>query len=103
MEHEDLADLAEDGYDLIVLRLSIAFIRDRARVLRRLAARLREGGVLVIITPVVERTAQERRNIALDEKELAALTDGFEHVERFDAEGLAVLALQEPVASFNKR
>lgn len=56
VEHGDLADLAEDGYDLIVLRLSIAFIRDRARVLRAPAARLREGGALVIITPIVENT-----------------------------------------------
>lgn len=102
VEHDDLADLAEDGYDLVVLRLSIAFIRDRARVLRRLAARLREGGVLVIITPMVERTVEERRHIALTENELAALTDGFEHVERFDAEGLAVLALRGPAGSFSK-
>lgn len=101
VEHDDLADLAEDGYDLVVLRLSITFIRDRARVLRRLTARLREGGVLVIITPVVEHTAEERRHIALDESELAALTDGFEHVERFDAEGLAVLFLRGTAASFS--
>ncbi|MEU5599919.1 methyltransferase, FxLD system [Streptomyces sp. NPDC020298] len=100
VEHDDLAGLAEDGYDLIVLRLCIAFIRDRARVLRRLAEQLREGGVMVIITPVVEHTAEERRHIALDEGEIAALTDGFDRVERFDAEGLAVLALRGPAASF---
>ncbi|WP_253915726.1 methyltransferase, FxLD system [Streptomyces sp. NRRL S-31] len=99
--HDDLVVLAEGGYDLIVLRLCIAFISDRARVLRRLAARLREGGVLVVITPVVEHTPEERRHIALDADELAALTDGFGHVERFDAEGLAVLALRGPAASFS--
>ncbi|NEA56248.1 methyltransferase, FxLD system [Streptomyces sp. SID13666] len=101
VEHDDLADLVEDGYDLVVLRLSIAFLRDRARVLRRLGARLREGGVLFIISPVAEHTAQERRHIALDESELAALTDGFEHVERFAAEGLAVLVLRGPAGSFS--
>ncbi|MFS4104051.1 methyltransferase, FxLD system [Streptomyces sp. PD-S100-1] len=101
VEHDDLAGLAEDGYDLVVLRLSIAFIRDRARVLRRLAARLREGGVLVVITPVVEHTAEDRRHIALDESELAALTGGLEHVERFDAENLAVLVLRGPAGSFS--
>ncbi|MDX3067548.1 MULTISPECIES: methyltransferase, FxLD system [Streptomyces] len=101
VERDDLAALAEDGYDLIVLRLCIAFIRDRARVLRRLAARLREGGVLVIITPIVENTPEERRHIALDENELAALTDGFEDVEQFDAEGLAVLVLRGPAGSFS--
>ncbi|MER8091561.1 NUDIX domain-containing protein [Streptomyces sp. NPDC087532] len=89
------------GYDLIVFRLSIVFIRDRASVLRRLAARLRKGGVLVIITPVVEHTAEERRHIALNENELVTLTDGFGHVERFDAEGLAVLVLRGPAGSFS--
>ncbi|MFJ2111927.1 methyltransferase, FxLD system [Streptomyces sp. NPDC087850] len=101
VEHDDPAGLAEDGYDLIVLRLAIAFIRDRARVLRGLSARLRKDGVLVVITPVVEHTPQEQRHIALDENELAALADGFEHVKRFDAEGLALLALRGPAALFS--
>ncbi|MFD4944180.1 methyltransferase, FxLD system [Streptomyces sp. NPDC058239] len=101
IEHDDLADLADDGYDLITLRLSVAFIRDRARVLRRLAARLRTGGALVVITPVAEHTHQERRHIALDEDELTTLTDGFDSVERFDAEGLAVLVLRGPGGSFS--
>lgn len=99
IEQDDLADLAEDGYDLVVLRLSIAFIRDRARVLRRLTARLRKGGALVVITPVAERTPEERRHIALDEDELTTLTDGFDSVERFDAKGLAVLILRRPAGS----
>lgn len=101
VELDDLAGLSEDGYDLIVLRLSIAFIRDRARVVRALATRLREGGVLIIITPVVESTPVKRRHIALDEKELAALTDGFEDVAQFGAEGLAVLVLRGPAGSFS--
>ncbi|MEU2792590.1 class I SAM-dependent methyltransferase [Streptomyces sp. NPDC007100] len=93
IEHDDLA---EDGYDLITLRLSIAFIHDRARVLRRLAARLRQGGALVLVTPLVANTPAERRHIALDEDELEALADGF-HAERFDVEGLAVLILRVPL------
>lgn len=101
VEHDDLVVLAEDGFDLIVLRLAIAFIRDRARVLRRLAARLRKGGLLVVITPVVENTAEDRRNIALDESELAALGDGFEDMGRFDAEGLALLVLRGSATSFS--
>ncbi|WP_406116327.1 methyltransferase, FxLD system [Streptomyces sp. NBC_01014] len=101
VERDDLTGLAEDGYDLIVLRLSIAFIRDRTRVLRSLAARLREGGALVIITPIVENTPDERRHIALDENELAALTDGFEHVEQCNAEDLSVLVLRGPAGSFS--
>ena len=101
VERDDLAAFAEDGYDLIVLRLSIAFIRDRARVLRGLTVLLRDHGALVIITPIVENTPKERRHIALDDNELAALTDGFDHVEQFDAEGLAVLVLRGPAGSFS--
>ncbi|WP_406351065.1 methyltransferase, FxLD system [Streptomyces sp. NBC_01635] len=101
VEHDDLAGLAEDGYDLVVIRLSIAFVRDRARVLRRLSARLREGGTLVVITPVAENTPEERRHIALDENELDALIDGFSTCERFDAKGLAVLVLRGPGGSFS--
>ncbi|MFJ5843228.1 class I SAM-dependent methyltransferase [Streptomyces shenzhenensis] len=93
IEHDDLGDLDEDGYDLITIRLAIAFIHDRAHVLRTLAARLREDGTLVVITPIAGHTPQERRHIALDEDELAALTDGFIKAERFDTESLAVLLL----------
>ncbi|MFF7186481.1 methyltransferase, FxLD system [Streptomyces sp. NPDC008222] len=100
VEHDDLADLAEDGYDLITMRLSVAFIHDRARVLRRLAARLREGGTFVVITPVVENTPEERRRIALDEDELVTLADGFREAARFDAAGLALLVLRGPGGSF---
>ncbi|MGW7312737.1 methyltransferase, FxLD system [Streptomyces sp. NPDC054865] len=96
VEADDLADLAEDGYDLVVLRLSIAFLRDRARVLRMLSARLREGGKLIVITPHAERTAAERRNVALDDPELDALTAGFEEVTRCDTEGLTVVVLRGP-------
>ncbi|MET8114808.1 methyltransferase, FxLD system [Streptomyces prasinus] len=103
VEHDDLADLAEDGYDLIVIRLAVAFIRDRARVLRRLASRLREDGALVVITPVTEHTPEQRRRIALDEDELDALADGFVTCERFDAKGLAVLFLRGPGGSFSAR
>lgn len=100
VERGGLAGLAED-YDLITVRLAVAFIRDRTRVLRRLAARLRVGGVLVVITPVAERTPAERRHIALDEDELALLAEGFEEARRHDAGALAVLVLRGPTGSFS--
>ncbi|WP_328584963.1 bifunctional class I SAM-dependent methyltransferase/NUDIX hydrolase [Streptomyces sp. NBC_00370] len=98
VEHDDLDRLAEDGYDLIVMRLSIAFIRNRARTVRRLTARLREPGVLIVITPVATHdTDEEQRRIGLDEDELGALTDGLEQVGRFEASDLALLVLRGPV------
>ncbi|MFD7409001.1 class I SAM-dependent methyltransferase [Streptomyces sp. NPDC059866] len=56
IERDDPAELHEDGYDLITLRLMYPFLRDRSRVLHRLGERLRPGGALVVITPVVEHT-----------------------------------------------
>ncbi|MFJ8762071.1 NUDIX domain-containing protein [Streptomyces cyaneofuscatus] len=91
----------EAGYDLVVLRLSIAFIPARTAALRRLGARLRAGGAVVVITPLAETTPAERRSIALDENELGALTDGFGDVKQFDAEGLAVLVLRGPADEFS--
>ncbi|MGY1440091.1 bifunctional class I SAM-dependent methyltransferase/NUDIX hydrolase [Streptomyces reniochalinae] len=100
IEHDDPADLDDDGYDLITMRLMLAFVRDRTRVVRDLAARLRPGGALVVITPVAANTPAERRRIALDEDELALLTEGWNQVERHDADGLAFLVLRESATSF---
>ncbi|MFI6687973.1 methyltransferase, FxLD system [Streptomyces sp. NPDC050485] len=100
IEHDDLADLADD-YHLITLRHFVAGIHDRGRVLRCLTARLRPGGVLVVLTPVAEHTAEERRHITLGADELTALADGFDGVERFDTEGLVVLVFRGPGGSFS--
>jgi len=96
IEHDDPAELSDDGYDLITLRLVFPFLHDRTRVLHSLAARLRAGGALVVITPVVASTPEERRHIALDEEEISQLADGWSQGERFEAEGLAVLVLRGP-------
>ncbi|WP_073736226.1 class I SAM-dependent methyltransferase [Streptomyces sp. CB02488] len=90
----------EGGYDLVTLRLSVAFLRNRSSLLRALGARLRAGGAIVVITPVMEHTPPERRHIALDENELSSITDGFEEALRFEAEGLAVLVLRGSGGSF---
>ncbi|MFF3946256.1 methyltransferase, FxLD system [Streptomyces sp. NPDC001902] len=100
VEREAPAELDEAGYDLITLRLVVAFLRDRSRVLHRLAARLRTGGALVVITPLAANTPEERRSIALDEDEIGVLVEGWASVDRFDAEGLAVLVLRDPRPAF---
>ncbi|MDX3071142.1 methyltransferase, FxLD system [Streptomyces sp. MI02-7b] len=99
VERDDLGGLGA-RYDVITMRLAVAFLRDRTRVLRRLAARLREDGALVVVTPVAERTPAERRHIALDEDELGLLGEGFDHVERWDTGRLAALVLRGPGKSF---
>ncbi|MFJ8151229.1 methyltransferase, FxLD system [Streptomyces sp. NPDC094468] len=96
IERDDPAELHEDGYDLVAMRLMYPFLRDRSRVLHGLGERLRPGGTLVVITPVVEHTPAERRDIALDEDEVRLLTEGWETVERLEADQLAVLVLRGP-------
>ncbi|MGW0855070.1 NUDIX domain-containing protein [Streptomyces sp. NPDC002690] len=100
IEHDDLAGLHEDGYDLVTFRLSVAFLRDRSRVLRALGARLRAGGALVVVTPLADDTPGEQRATALDEDELSLLADGFEENARFDAGGLAFLVLRRPGGTY---
>ncbi|MFF2205230.1 methyltransferase, FxLD system [Streptomyces sp. NPDC058145] len=78
------------------MRLMYPFVSDRTRVVHRLGERLRPGGTLVVITPVVEHTPDEQRGIALDEDEIGLLTEGWERTERFDADRLAVLILRGP-------
>ncbi|ALO13586.1 MutT-family protein [Streptomyces venezuelae] len=96
IERDDPAPLHEDGYDLIVMRLVYPFMRDRGRIVHGLGEQLRDGGALVVITPVVENTPAERRGIALDEDEIVLLGAGWATEERLDADGLAFLVLRGP-------
>ncbi|EFL20566.1 putative methyltransferase [Streptomyces himastatinicus ATCC 53653] len=94
VERDDLAVLGRDGYDLITLRLVYPFLRDRTRAMDDLGRRLREGGAIVVVTPLAATTPEKRRDIALDETEIDLLSTGWERVERLDAEGLAMLILR---------
>lgn len=96
LERDDPAPLHEDGYDLVTLRLMYPFLTRRMSVVHALGERLRPGGALVVITPVVKHTPEERRGIALDEDEIGLLTEGWETVERLEADQLAVLVLRGP-------
>lgn len=94
IERANLSKLQADGYDLIVLRMVYAFLRDRTRLTRTLGRRLRKSGALVVITPLVGTTPAERRDIALDEDEVAHLMSMWDQAQRFDANGMAVLVLR---------
>ncbi|MFM9540149.1 methyltransferase, FxLD system [Streptomyces turgidiscabies] len=98
--HDDAAELSDDGYDLITLRLVYPFLGDRQRVMHSLAGRLRPGGAIVVITPLAAGTPADRRDIALDEDEIRLLTEGWKTAERFDADGLALLVLRAPLQEF---
>ncbi|MGW2033764.1 methyltransferase, FxLD system [Streptomyces sp. NPDC001811] len=96
IERDDPAPLHQGGYDLVVMRLVYPFLKDRSRILHALGERLRDGGALVVITPVVANTPEERRGIALDEDEIAVLVAGWETMERREADDLAFLVLRGP-------
>ncbi|MEE1823802.1 methyltransferase, FxLD system [Streptomyces sp. BE20] len=102
IERDDPAQLNGDGYDLITLRLMYPFLGDRTRVLRALGERLRPGGALVVITPVVEHTPADKRAIALDEDEISLLTAGWEETRHLAADDLAVLVLRGPCHTHTK-
>ncbi|WP_051826308.1 methyltransferase, FxLD system [Kitasatospora aureofaciens] len=99
IEHDDPAPLGDDPYDLITLRLSVAFLASRTNVLHALGRRLGPGGTVVITTPLAASTPGEKRRIALDEDEIAALTSGWKDVKRTSAGDLAVLVLRGPCAA----
>ncbi|MFJ1756459.1 methyltransferase domain-containing protein [Kitasatospora sp. NPDC088134] len=97
VEDADLPHLlGDDPYLLITLRLSVAFLTDRANALHRLGRLLAPGGTLLVTTPLAATTPPERRRIALDDDEIAALTSGWSEVRRLDAGNLAVLVLRGP-------
>lgn len=98
IERDDPAPLDGDLYDLVVFRLSVAFVNDRTRVLHALGRRLREGGTLLVITPLAAHTSAEKRHIALDEDEISALACGWTSVQRIAVGDLAALVLRGPCA-----
>lgn len=98
-EQDDLAGLAHGGYDLVLVR-DVAAVRDRARTLRRLAAQLREGGVLLVVCPTAGPAPGRARRDGVAEAELDALADGFDTVGRDTAPGLAALVVRGPAGSY---
>ncbi|MEV6057957.1 class I SAM-dependent methyltransferase [Streptomyces sp. NPDC052107] len=95
IERDGLDELPYGAYDLITIRLVWAFVRDRTRVLNRLRERLRPGGALCVITPVADAVPDDRRGIALGEREIGLLRAGWTSADRYDADGLALLILRD--------
>ncbi|MFD8716862.1 methyltransferase, FxLD system [Streptomyces sp. NPDC059629] len=96
IERDGTNGLPHPAYDLITIRLTWAFVRDRTRVMNRLRERLRPDGTLVVITPTITNVPEDRRDIALDEDELGLLCEGWRFAERHDADGLAFIVLRGP-------
>ncbi|APU42956.1 methyltransferase, FxLD system [Streptomyces sp. TN58] len=91
-----LAPAGSGGYRLITMRRALAHLPDRTRTVAELAALLDEDGVLCVITPHAGRHPEELRGICLDDAEIDQLCDGWQHNERFEAEGSTILVLRSP-------
>lgn len=96
IEHDDPTPLGDEPYDLVVLRLSVAFLTNRTNTLHALGDRLRTDGTLMVITPFADSTPAAKRHIALDEGEIAALIPGWGDVQWFSVGDLVVLVMRSP-------
>lgn len=96
VESDDWTQLPDATYDLVICRLSYAFVVDRGPFLARVRDRLRPGGALCVITPLHRDVPEDRRDIALDDNAIDRLTAGWREAARYDADGLAVITLRHP-------
>ncbi|MEU1201193.1 class I SAM-dependent methyltransferase, partial [Streptomyces sp. NPDC005813] len=66
--------LASGSFDLITMRLVLAFMRDKAAVARRVHRLLAPGVAWVVTTPLAQRLPADRRGIAVTGEDLAVVT-----------------------------
>ena len=95
IDQDNLDELPHARYDLVIFRLSYAFVQNRTLVTARLRERLRSDGAFCVITPLADAVPRSKRFIALDETEIRQLCTGWGSVERHDANGLAFVVLRE--------
>ncbi|CAM5693953.1 hypothetical protein SALBM311S_07064 [Streptomyces alboniger] len=96
IERDGLDDLPHSAYDLIIFRLSWAFICDRTRVMSRLREHLRPDGTVCVITPITTAVPDGQRDVAFDDEEIGLLCAGWTIAERHDADDLAFIVLRGP-------
>ncbi|WP_244187781.1 class I SAM-dependent methyltransferase [Streptomyces regalis] len=94
---EVAARLPRAGFDLVTMRLVLAFMADKravamgvppARAKPRAWGRVRgllaPGGAWVVTTPLVERLPQERQYIGVTAEDVAVVTEGWGRGEWYD-------------------
>ncbi|MFD8216834.1 class I SAM-dependent methyltransferase [Streptomyces sp. NPDC059697] len=74
------------SFDLITMRLVLAFMTDKTAIARRVHRLLTPGGAWVITTPMAERQSADRRRIAVTAQDLAVVTGHFERGSWYDLE-----------------
>ena len=81
---EVAAKLPRTRFDLVTMRLALAFMSDKRAVADRVRGLLAPGGVWVVTTPLAERLPQERRHIGVTAQDVAMMTEGWARGEWYD-------------------
>ncbi|MFJ3303716.1 class I SAM-dependent methyltransferase [Streptomyces sp. NPDC086549] len=81
LDFEDTAEAAarlpRAGFDLVTMRLALAFMADKTAVSTRVRALLAPGGRWLVTTPLTHRLPEARRSIGLSPQDVAAMTEGW--------------------------
>ncbi|MFE5814524.1 class I SAM-dependent methyltransferase [Streptomyces sp. NPDC056479] len=91
LDFEDAAQvraaLPRAGFDLVAMRLVLAFMADKRAAGERVRELLAPGGVWVVTTPLAERLPQERRYIGVTAEDVAVVTEGWGRGEWYGLDG----------------
>jgi 2-polyprenyl-3-methyl-5-hydroxy-6-metoxy-1,4-benzoquinol methylase len=83
---EVTARLPRAGFDVVTMRLVLAFMADKAAVAERVRELLTPGGTWVVTTPLTGRLPEERRSIGLTPEDVGVVTEGWERGRWYDLE-----------------
>ncbi|MEU6372029.1 class I SAM-dependent methyltransferase [Streptomyces sp. NPDC046909] len=86
LNFEEATDLPPGGFDIVTMRLVLAFMTDKAAVAERVRGLLAPRGVWVVTTPLTERLPEERRSIGVTAEDVAVVTDGWGRGQWYDLE-----------------
>ncbi|WP_432177011.1 class I SAM-dependent methyltransferase [Streptomyces sp. Tue6028] len=78
--------LAPGSFDLITMRLVLAFMTDKAAVAQRVRRLLAPAGVWLVTTPLAQRLPAGRRSIAVTAEDLAVVTGPYGQGGWYDLE-----------------
>ncbi|MEG3626846.1 class I SAM-dependent methyltransferase [Streptomyces poriticola] len=81
------ARLPRASFDLVTMRLVVAFLPDLPAVAARVRGLLSPGGAWVVTTPLTGRLPAGRTGIGLAPDDVAALTDGWPRGHWYDLQG----------------
>ncbi|WP_128437387.1 class I SAM-dependent methyltransferase [Streptomyces cyaneus] len=81
---EVAARLPRAGFDLVTMRLVLAFMTDKRAIAQRVRGLLAPGGTWVVTTPLAGRLPLERQYIGVTAQDVAAVTEGWGRGEWYD-------------------